>query len=77
VEARAQGLDPRVDRFRAVLEHQKLAFLRASGLEANIVLGTRPGEANKCRKSFGGVWLLWELPVCGTVGPRDMPAGVL
>jgi hypothetical protein len=32
VEPRAQGLDPRVDRFRAVLEHQQLSSLRASGL---------------------------------------------
>jgi hypothetical protein len=31
VAPRAQGLDPRVDRFRAVLEHQKLSSLRASG----------------------------------------------
>ena len=32
VEARAQGLDPRVDRFRAVFEAQKLPSLSASGL---------------------------------------------
>jgi hypothetical protein len=32
VEPRAQGLDPRVERFRAVLEDQKLSSLRASSL---------------------------------------------
>jgi hypothetical protein len=32
VAPRAQGLAPRVDRFRAVREHQKLASLSASGL---------------------------------------------
>jgi hypothetical protein len=57
VEPRAQGLDPRVDRFRAVLEHQKLSSLRASGLEADIVFGVSPVEANTGRTCFEGLGL--------------------
>ena len=32
IEARAEGLDPRVDRFRAMFEYEKLTALRAGGL---------------------------------------------
>ena len=57
VEPRAQGLDPRVDRFRAVLEHQKLSSLSASGLEADSVCGVSPVEAKKGRTCCRGLWL--------------------
>ena len=55
VEPRAQSLDPRVDRCRAVREDQKLSSLRASSLEADIVCGVSPVAANKSRKGFGGL----------------------
>jgi hypothetical protein len=32
VAARAEGVDPRVDRFRAMFEQEKLTALRAGGL---------------------------------------------
>src|SRR5262249_42147556 len=57
VEAGTQGLDPRVDRFRAVLEDQKLSSCSASGWEADIVFGVSPIEANKGSKCFGGLGL--------------------
>jgi hypothetical protein len=52
VESRAQGLDPRVDGFRAVFEAQELTPGSASGLSADIVFGIRPIEANKGGKFF-------------------------
>ena len=57
VEARVQTLDPRVDRFRTVFEVQKLPARGASGLQADIVFGIGPVEANKGGKCFGGLWL--------------------
>ena len=56
VQPQAQGRDPRIDRFRAVLEDQALSSLSACGLEADIVFGVSSGEANKGRTCFGGVW---------------------
>ena len=46
VEARAQGLAPHVDGFRAGFEAQELPPCSASGLSADIVLGLRPIEAD-------------------------------
>jgi hypothetical protein len=40
-----------------VFEDQKLSSLSVSGLEADIVFGVSPVEANKGRKCFGGLWL--------------------
>jgi hypothetical protein len=57
VEARVQTLDPRVDRFRTVFEVQKLPARGASGLQADIVFGIGPVEANKGGTCFGGLWL--------------------
>jgi hypothetical protein len=42
VASRAQGLDPRVEGFRAVCEAQALPPRSASGLSADIVCGIRP-----------------------------------
>jgi hypothetical protein len=47
VAARAPGLDPRVDGFRAVCEAQERTPRRARGLEADIVCGIRPIAADK------------------------------
>src|SRR5262249_1997502 len=52
VEPCAQGLDPRIDRFRAVFEAQKLSSLSTSGLEADIVFGVSPVQADKGGKCF-------------------------
>jgi hypothetical protein len=60
VASRPQGADPRIDRVRAVREDQKRSFCRARGLEADLVCGLRPVEANKGRKCFACLWL----PVC-------------
>ena len=57
VAARAQGLAPRIDRLGAVCEHEKLPSLSASSLEAHIVCGIRPVEANKGRKGCACLWL--------------------
>ena len=57
VEPRAQGADPRVDRFRTVCETQKLPARRTGDLSADIVFGIRPVKAHKGRKCFGGLWL--------------------
>jgi len=61
VAPRAQGADPRINRFRAVREDQKLSSCRASGLEADIVCAIRPVEANKGCTCFGCLWLhVWS-----------------
>jgi hypothetical protein len=52
VESRAQGLDPRVDGFRAVCEAQERTPRSASGLSAAIVFGIRPIEPDKGGKFF-------------------------
>jgi len=52
VKAHGQGLDPGIDRFGAVCEHEKLTLRRASGLSAHIVFGIGPVEANKGGKCF-------------------------
>jgi hypothetical protein len=57
VEARAEGLDPGVNRFRTMFKAQKLPLCGASGLEANIMFRISPVEANKGRKCFGYVLL--------------------
>src|SRR5439155_17602787 len=57
VEARPEGLDPGVNRFRTMFKAQKLPLCGASGLEANIVFRISPVEANKGRKCFGYVLL--------------------
>jgi len=57
VEARAQGLNSRLDGLGAVFEHEKFPSLRASSLYAHIVCGIRPVEANKGRTGFAGLWL--------------------
>jgi hypothetical protein len=57
VKPRAQALDPRVDRLRAVVEAQKLPVRRATGLSTDIVFGIGPVEANQGRKCFGWLWL--------------------
>jgi hypothetical protein len=70
VEPRAQGLPPRVDRFRAVLEDQPLSSLSASRLEADIVFGIRPGEAHEGRKGFGGLGRPGSSPSIGDRGAK-------
>jgi hypothetical protein len=57
VAARAQGLEPRIDRLGAVCEHEKLPALSASSLEAHIVCGIGPVEAHKGRTCFACLWL--------------------
>ena len=57
VEARTEGLDPGVNRFRTMFKAQKLPLCGASGLEANIMFRISPVEANKGRKCFGYVLL--------------------
>jgi hypothetical protein len=52
VEARAEGLDPGINRFRAMFKAQKLPGFSARGLEADIVFRISPVEANKRRKCF-------------------------
>ena len=47
VEPRTQGVDPRIDGFRTVLEASKLSSGSAGGLDADIVFGIRPVEANE------------------------------
>jgi hypothetical protein len=52
LEARAQGLDPRVDGFRAVVEAQERTLCSASGLSADIVFGIGPIEPDNGGKFF-------------------------
>jgi hypothetical protein len=52
VESRAQGLDPRVDGFRAVCAAQERTPRSASGLEADIVCGIRPIAPDTGGKCF-------------------------
>ena len=47
VEPCTQGLAPRIDGFRTVLEAPKLSSRSASGLDADIVFSIRPVEANE------------------------------
>ena len=47
VEPRTQGLDPRSDCFRTMLEAPKLSSRSAGGLDADIVFGIRPVEADE------------------------------
>jgi hypothetical protein len=62
VEPRAQALAPRVDDFRTVCERQTLPVRRTGGLEAAIVCGIRPVEANKGGTCFGGLWFQVQSP---------------
>ena len=57
VEPCAQGADPRVDRFGAVCETQKLPARRTGDLYADIVCGIRPVKAHKGGTCCGGLWL--------------------
>jgi len=54
VEPRAQRADPRVDGLGRGFEHEGLAFLRASGLEAAILCGIGPVDPNKGSAFFVG-----------------------
>ena len=57
MEARAEGLDPGVTLFRAMVKAQKRTVFGARGLEADLVFRSSPVEANKGRKGFGCLWL--------------------
>jgi hypothetical protein len=49
VAPRAERADPRVDGLGRVCEHAGLAFLSASGWEADSLLGIGPVDTNKSR----------------------------
>jgi hypothetical protein len=50
VKPRTQGGDPRVDSLRCVLKLEALSFCNASRLEASIMFGICPVDANKSSK---------------------------
>jgi len=52
VAPRAQRAAPRVDGLGRVFEHEGLAFLSASGLEADIMFDIGPGDTNKGSECF-------------------------
>jgi hypothetical protein len=80
VKPRAQALDPRVDRLRAVVEAQKLPVRRAPGVSTEIVFGLGPVEAHKGRTCFGWVWRhvcsprVWYSGAKGQAGWRSAKA---
>ena len=77
VEARAQGLDPRIDRLRAVFEPQKLPALVPAACKQISCLASAQSRPTKAANASGACGFMCDLPACGTVVRRDMPAGVL
>jgi hypothetical protein len=74
-EARAPGLDPRINRRGAVCESEQLAALSASSLEAHIGCGIRPVEANKGRQWCECWWLQVGAPRVGYSGTKGHAGG--
>jgi hypothetical protein len=70
VAPRPQGAAPRSDRFRAVLEDEKLAFRRAGGLYAALVCSIRPVKANEGGKILLRHTLQVSPPRGGYRGPK-------
>jgi hypothetical protein len=55
-EARVEGLDPGIHRFRTMVKIQQLTSFAPSGLSAAIGCRISPVEANHGRNGFGGLW---------------------
>ena len=70
IEARAEGLEPGINLFRAMFTAQKLPLFSASGLEADIVVRISPVEANKGRTGCGCLVLHGRSPRGGYSGAK-------